>query len=43
LNPAQGGESGNILYVTPLRVCLAKIFMIKSRDDFHFLTLYEAD
>jgi hypothetical protein len=26
-----------------LRVCLAKIFMIKSRDDFHFLTLSEAD
>ena len=25
------------------RVCLAKIFMIKSRDDFHFLTLSEAD
>jgi hypothetical protein len=26
-----------------VRVCLAKIFMIKSRDDFHFLTLSEAD
>ena len=30
-------------YVGILRVCLAKIFMIKSRDDFHFLTLSEAD
>jgi hypothetical protein len=26
-----------------LRICLAKIFMIKSRDDFHFLTLSEVD
>ena len=29
--------------IASLRICLVKIFMIKSRDDFHFLTLSEAD